>query len=146
MRHSHLLNQPQRSTGRLIYVAPDQLQKVTIEPRPMRLTINGDQLTIERQGEAARQISLHDYSEIGALVESVRATLAGDLPALTRYFATTFAGGVDGWTLTLTPKEARLRDMVATIRISGERTVIRDVMTIEADGDWTDMTVQPYAK
>lgn len=145
-KYLHLLNQAQRSSGRLIYVAPDRLQKETTEPEPARLTINGDRLTIERQGERTREISLHDYSEIGALVESVRATLAGDLPALTRYFTTTLEGNANAWTLTLMPREPRLREMVATIRIQGERTAIRDVQTLEADGDRTDMTVTPDSK
>jgi hypothetical protein len=145
-KYFHLLNQAQRSSGRLIYVAPDHLQKETTEPIPARLTINGDRLTIERQGERTREISLQDYSQIGALVESVRATLAGDLPALTRHFTTTLAGGSDGWTLTLVPREPRLRELVSAIYIQGERSAIRNVQTLEADGDKTDMTVMPDLK
>jgi outer membrane lipoprotein-sorting protein len=145
-KYLHLLNQAQRSSGRLIYVAPSWLQKATTEPVPARLTINGDRLTIERQGERTREISLQDYPEIGGLVESVRATLAGDLPALTRHFTVTVAGTENAWTLTLTPREARLREMVATIVILGERDAVRDVRTTEADGDRTEMTVMPDTK
>jgi outer membrane lipoprotein-sorting protein len=145
-KYLHLLNQAQRSSGRLIYVAPDRLQKETTEPRPARLTINGDRLTVERQGQQTREISLHDHAEIGALAESVRATLAGDLPALTRYFAVTLEGNPNGWTLTLVPREARLREMVATLRIQGEHAAIRDIQTVEADGDRTDMVVTPDPK
>jgi outer membrane lipoprotein-sorting protein len=145
-RYLHLLNQAQRSSGRLIYVAPSWLQKETAEPQPARLTINGDRLTIERQGERTREISLQDYPEIGGLVESVRATLAGDLPALTRHFTISLAGDDNGWTLTLTPREAKLREMVATIVIQGERNTVRDVRTMEADGDRTDMAVAPDTK
>ena len=145
-RYLRLLNQAQRSSGRLLYVAPNWLQKETTEPVAARLTINGDRLTIERQGERIQEISLQDYSEIGGLVESVRATLAGDLPALTRHFTTTLEGNPNGWILTLTPREARLRELVTAIRIRGERTAIREVETTEADGDRTDMTVTPESK
>jgi outer membrane lipoprotein-sorting protein len=145
-KYFRLLNQAQQSSGQLIYVAPNYMQKATAEPRQARLTINGDRLTIEQQGERTREISLQDYSEIGPLVESVRATLAGDLSALTRYFATTLEGGADNWTLTLTPREPRLRELVATIRIQGERNAVRDVQTLEADGDRTDMVVLPDPK
>jgi hypothetical protein len=143
LRYFHLLNQPQQSSGRLLYVAPNYLQKTTTEPAASRLTISGDRLTIEQQGQPTRGISLRDYSEIGTLVDSIRATLAGDLPALTRSFTTTLAGGPDGWTLTLEPREAKLREMVASIRIQGERNTIHDVVTLQADGDRTDMTVTP---
>jgi outer membrane lipoprotein-sorting protein len=145
-KYFHLLNQAQRSSGQLIYVAPNYMRKATAEPRQARLTINGDRLTIEQQGERTREVSLQDYSEIGPLVESVRATLAGDLAALTRYFTTTLEGGADNWTLTLTPREPRLRELVAAIRIQGERNAISDVQTLEADGDRTDMAVLPDSK
>jgi len=145
-RYLHLLNQAQRSSGRLIYIAPDRLQKATIEPIPARLTIAGDRLTIERQGEQNRTISLQDSSQIGALVESIRATLAGDLPALTAHFTTALAGNANVWTLTLTPRDARLRELVTTIRISGERTAIREIETMEPDGDRTDMAIAPEPK
>ena len=142
-KYLHLLNQAQRSSGRLVYVAPDRLWKETIEPSTARLTIAGDRLTIERQGEKFRDISLRDYSEVGALVESIRATLAGDLPALTRHFNATLNGDANSWTLTLVPTEPKVRELVTTIRIKGERTAIRDVETTEADGDRTDMAITP---
>jgi outer membrane lipoprotein-sorting protein len=145
-RYSHLLSQPQRSSGRLIYVAPDQLQKQTIEPQPAKLTINGDRLTIEQQGQPNRAISLHDNSEVGALVESIRATLAGDLAALTRYFNVTPEGDPNNWRLTLVPREPKLRELVSSIKIRGERGLVRAVQTTEADGDRTDMTVIPETK
>jgi hypothetical protein len=143
MRYLHLLNQPQQSSGRLLYVAPNYLRKTTTEPTPSRLTISGDQLTIEQQGQPTRTIALSDYSGIGTLVDSIRATLAGDLPALNRSFTTSLAGDANDWTLTLEPRDAKLRAMVAWIRIQGQRDSIRDVLTQQANGDRTDMTVTP---
>jgi outer membrane lipoprotein-sorting protein len=145
-KYLHLLNQAQKSSGRLVYAAPDRLWKETIEPKPARLTLIGDRLTIEQQGQKTRTISLADYAGIGALVESVRATLAGDLPSLMRYFALTFDGRADGWLLTLSPKEERLREIVTTIHIRGEGTAIREIETIEPDGDRTDMAIFPDSK
>jgi hypothetical protein len=145
-RYLHLLNQAQRSSGQLIYVAPDRLQKVTTEPAAMRMTVIGDQLTIESQGQKPKEISLRDYSEIGALVESIRATLAGDLPALSRHFTTTLNGDASHWTLTLVPAEPRLRELVTAIRIEGEQTSIREIETTEADGDRTGTAITPDRK
>jgi hypothetical protein len=145
-RYLHLLNQAQRSSGQLIYVAPDRLQKITTEPAATRMAIIGDHLTIESQGQKTREISLRDYSEIGALIESIRATLAGDLPVLTRHFTTTLDGDANHWTLTLVPAEPKLRELVTAIRIKGEQTVIRDVETTEADGDRTDTVITPDQK
>jgi hypothetical protein len=143
VRYLHLLNQPQRSSGNLLYVAPNYLQKTTTEPTPSRLTVSDDRLTIEQQGQPTRAIALQDYSGIGRLVDSIRATLAGDLPALTRSFTTTLAGSPEGWALTLEPRDEKLRNIVAAIRIQGQRNTIRDILTLQADGDRTEMTVTP---
>jgi hypothetical protein len=143
MRYLHLLNQPQQSSGQLLYVAPNYLQKTTTEPTPSRLTISGDRLTVEQQGQPTRAIAKQDYSEVGTLADSTRAVLAGDLAALTRSFSTTFAGGREGWTLTLEPRDTKLREIVTFIRIQGQRDAIRDVLTQQADGDRTDMAVTP---
>ena len=145
-KYVHLLNQAQRSSGRLIYVAPDRLQKETIEPTTSRVTIAADRLSIERPGEPTRDISLRDHPEIGGLVESIRATLAGDLAALTRYFTVTLEGGVNSWTLSLTPGEPKLRELVTAIHIKGDHATIREIETTEADGDRTDTVVTPDSK
>jgi hypothetical protein len=89
---------------------------------------------------------LRDHSEVGAFVESIRATLAGDLPALTRYFTVGLAGDANAWTLTLAPMDPKLRELVTTIRIKGTRASIVDVETTEADGDRTDMAIRPDQK
>jgi hypothetical protein len=145
-KYLHLLNQAQRSSGRLTYVAPDQLRKETYEPIASRMTVIGDHLTLERQGEKPRDISLRDYSEVGALIEGVRATLAGDLPTLARHFTAVLDGDANRWTLSLAPLEPRLRELVTAIHIKGERDSIRDIETIEADGDRTDTAISPDLK
>lgn len=141
-----LLSQPQHTVGLLDYRAPDHLRKETTAPARSVLAIDGDTLTMEQPGQPTRQMSLRDYPEIAGLAQSVRATLAGDQATLTRYFDTGFSGGIDDWTLTLVPKDPHLRQLVSLIRIQGDRTAIRDVLTQEADGDRTDMVVLPNAK
>lgn len=142
-KYLRLLNQAQQSTGRLLYVAPNWMQKQTIAPVASRLTIAGDRLTIERQGEPNREISLRDYAQIGALIDSVRATLAGDLTELSRHFTPSLTGDANAWTLTLTPTDPKLREMIAAIRVQGQQTTIREIDTDEADGDRTTMAITP---
>ena len=76
-------------------------------------------MTIERDGEATQTISLSDYPEIGALVEGLRATMAGDLSALRRYYDVGLEGNAGAWTLTLRPLDARMQKLVREIRIAG---------------------------
>jgi outer membrane lipoprotein-sorting protein len=136
-----MLKQPLQSSGRLVYVAPDRLQKDTLAPAPSDLVVDGDHLTVRQADGRVRDLSLSEFPEIGALVESIRATLAGDAATLTRYYAATLAGSPGDWSLLLEPRDERLRKLLTMVRIQGDGTSIRDVETLERDGDRTDMTI-----
>ena len=138
-----LLARPLQSSGTLIFNAPDRLQKETLAPTASRLTVNGDRLTVAQPDGKTRDVSLSEVPEIGALVESIRATLAGDGATLTRYYTPTLSGTAGNWSLMLEPRDSRLRNLVTTIRMQGEGTVIRSIETVERDGDRTEMTITP---
>ncbi len=138
-----MLKQPLQSSGRLIYVAPDRLQKETLAPAPSELIVNGDHLTVQQPDGKLRDLSLSEFPEIGALIESIRATLAGDAATLTRYYTTTLAGTANDWSLQLEPRDQRLRKLLTMVRIQGEGTSIRAIETTEHDGDRTEMTITP---
>ena len=138
-----LLARPLQSSGTLIFNAPDWLQKETLAPTASRLTVNGDRLTVVQPDGKTRDMSLSEIPEIGALVESIRAMLAGDGATLTRYYTPTLSGTAGNWSLTLEPRDSRLRNLVTTIHMQGEGTIIRTIETVEHDGDRTEMTITP---
>jgi outer membrane lipoprotein-sorting protein len=138
-----LLNQPLQSSGTLIFAAPDRLQKQTLAPAPSRLSIDGDRLTVEPPDGKLRTLSLAEVPELGALVAGIRATLAGNTATLTRYYTPTLTGSAADWSLRLEPQDARLRALLAVIRIRGEGSTIRSIETLERDGDRTEMTIMP---
>ena len=140
-RFVQMLNQPLQSSGTLSYTAPNRLQKQTLAPSPSSMTVEGDRLTIVQPDGKTRTLSLSDSPEIGALVASIRATLAGDTATLERYYAPTLTGGAGDWSLVLEPRDDRLRKLLKTIRIQGEGSVIRSIETVEHDGDRTEMTI-----
>jgi outer membrane lipoprotein-sorting protein len=142
-RFVHLLDRPLQSAGTLIFNAPDRLQKQTITPAPSRLTVDGDHMTVVQPDGKTSDLSLSQFPEIGTLVESIRATLAGDGATLTRYYTATLLGTSDDWQLLLEPRDNRLRNFVMTIRIKGDGTLIRSIETVERDGDRTEMTITP---
>jgi len=136
----HMLDKPVEASGTLIYLAPDQMQKITISPRWERLAVRQSTLTIEQEGKS-RSFSLADRPEIGAFVESIRATLAGDLATLDRFYTVTLTGDAADWHLSLVPKGQKLQDLVKDIRIGGSGRSIRTVETEEADGDRSVMRI-----
>jgi len=133
-KYLSIASQPIESSGELVFVAPDHLEKRTVSPKPENLVVDGDRVTIERNGHRYT-LALEQYPEVAGFIESIRATLAGDRYALERLYEVAVAGHGDDWTLTLTPRDARMRNTIGTITLDGVRDRLRTVTIREADGD-----------
>ncbi|AIO34305.1 outer membrane lipoprotein carrier protein LolA [Burkholderia pseudomultivorans] len=134
--------QPVESSGELLFVAPDHLEKHTLSPKPEHMVVDGDMLTVERNNRKYT-LALARYPELGAFIDSIRATLAGNRFALEQVYKVALAGRGDDWTLTLTPLDARMLKVVSTITLDGTRDVLRSVAIRQADGDHSLMRLQP---
>jgi outer membrane lipoprotein-sorting protein len=134
--------QPLESSGELVFVAPDHLEKHTLSPKPEHLVVDGDMLTVERNNRKFT-LALARYPELGAFIDSIRATLAGTRYALEQVYKVALAGRGDDWTLTLTPLDSRMLKVISTITLDGTRDVLRSVAIRQADGDHSTMHLQP---
>jgi hypothetical protein len=139
-----VLKRPVESYGVMIYDAPRRLEKRTVEPRPEKLVLDGEELTIERKGHT-HVLDLAAYPSILPFVESLRATLAGDLPALERVFNVDFAGTLERWTLTLSPRDSKVSSTVSRVRIEGSGDALHNVEILEANGDRSLMTLRDHS-
>jgi hypothetical protein len=135
-----ILEQPLRSSGELLYDAPDHLEKRTLEPHREDLVLEHGMLTVQRDHHR-HSVSLRDFPQAVPFVESLRATLAGDRAALVRYFTVQFAGTLGSWTLELTPTDAALKRSVQNVLITGESDRIRTVRIRQGDGDSSTLTI-----
>jgi hypothetical protein len=138
-----VLKRPVESFGVMTYDAPHRLEKRTVEPRPERLVLDGDEITVERKGHT-HVLELADYPSLLPFIESLRATMAGDLPALERAFNVDFAGNMERWTLTLSPRDSKVSSTVSRVRIDGSRDVLSKVEIFEANGDRSLMTLREH--
>ena len=136
-----IATQPVESSGELVFVAPDHLEKHTLA-KPEHLVVDGDMLTVERNNRKFT-LALARYPELGAFIDSIRATLAGNRFALEQVYKVALAGRGDDWTLTLTPLDSRMLKVVSTITLDGTRDVLRSVAIRQADGDRSVMRLQP---
>jgi hypothetical protein len=138
------LDLPLPSTGVLLWRAPDRLEKHTTSPIDERLRVEGARLLYERADRGIRrELGLDDQPEMRALVEAVRATLAGDLPGLQRHYEIGFEGAPNAeWRMFLTPLSARVRAAVQRVLLSGQGAQILAVDT-EGGGGVTRMRIQP---
>lgn len=149
-KFSALLKAPVESSGTLIFRAPDYLEKRTVEPQRETVRIEGSVVTFEsaagRGGAQKRTFSLSDAPLLAALIESLRATLAGDLPTLRRHYDVSSSAPVpqaqmEGWQLTLVPRERALRDAVSKVVLRGAGAQIASVEIVEVNGDLTLMQI-----
>lgn len=136
---------PIESSGELTFVAPDHLEKITTSPKPERLIVDGDKLTVERN-QHKYTLALAQYPELDAFIESIRATLAGNRYALEDVYRVALSGRGDDWALRLTPRDARMAKLVSTITLEGERHLLHTVTIRQADGDHSVMRLQNAAE
>jgi hypothetical protein len=142
-KHLSILEAPLESSGTLVYRAPGRLEKHTLTPEPETLILDNGQLVLESVKRGWRKsFSLREYPVIWAFVESIRSTLAGDLPMLQRFYTVELEGGVSGWQLRLRPREPEMQAVVDEVRISGSGTWINQIETLETGGNRAVMNIE----
>jgi outer membrane lipoprotein-sorting protein len=136
-----VLDRPLESSGELFYDAPDRLEKRTLAPKAESLVLDKGTLSVQR-GAHSYALALKDYPQVAPFIDSIRATLAGDLAALRHTYAVSYEGAAGGWTLVLEPHEAKLAALIARIRMTGSDDVISEFTVERADGDRSVMTIR----
>lgn len=148
-RFSALTKAPLESRGRLLFRAPDRLEKTTTSPQRETVKIDGGTVTIEgvpvRGVPDRRSVRLADIPLLAALVESLRATLAGDLARLSRHYTPSFRSVERGWELVLKPIDAQLAAAVTQVVLRGRGDAVATVDILEASGDRTELAITPLA-
>jgi hypothetical protein len=137
-----VLDRPVESSGELLYDAPDRLEKRTLKPKPESVVLEHGVITAHR-GHRTYVLNLSDYPQIVPLIDSIRATLAGDRAALERIFKVDLQGDLENWKLLLVPSEPTVAKSVKEIRIEGARDAIHSVEIQQADGDRSLLTIGP---
>lgn len=135
-RFMKVLDKPLVVSGELAWLGGDQLQRRVDAPRAESFTIADGTVTQERVGHHARSFSLKHAPQLQGLLDSFVALLSGDASRLTEAFQIERRGeAAADWSLTLTPRDARVAKKVTTIRIDGRGDEPRCMVMQEADGD-----------
>jgi hypothetical protein len=138
-----ILDEPITLTGILRYRAPDYVKKQVLLPQRETIEISGDQVYIDSAKRGQHRLRLGDYPGVGAFVESFRATLAGDIDSLTRYWRVDLDGDFDRWHLRLEPIDAAMAEQVESILIRGRQRRLLRIDTRQSDGGRSVMTITP---
>lgn len=140
VRRVAVLQKPLQLSGTLLYERPALIEKRQILPFSEVIRVDGDWLTVEREGKT-RRIALLNEPLVAALVESLRATLAGDGAELERLYSVRVGGTRQRWTLALTPRELEVAGVVKSISIAGSGSRIVHLEILEPGGDGSVMTI-----
>ena len=133
---------PIDSAGTLRFTAPDRLERRTLSPRPDSLVVQGNTLTLTR-GDRTRTLALDSMPELQGLLEALRATLAGDLATLRRYFELKLSGSRANWALLLRPRDERLAAQLESLRLTGRDGDVLGAELVLRGGDRSVMTIVP---
>lgn len=144
-KYLSILDQPVESSGELAFTPPDMMEKITLKPRPERVTVDRETVTLERNGKK-QSLRLRENPAVAVLVESVRGTLAGDLAALSRTYSIGLAGDTHKWKLMLRPLDAGFTTLVERVEVAGSRSRVTSVEIFQADGDRSVMSLSPIAR
>ena len=143
---SPVLSAPLISAGTLTYDAPDYLRKVTISPVPESFVLDHDRVTLSGDGAAGTHVfAVNQDPRIAGLVEGIRGTLAGDLPALEQVYTVSLSGSAASWQLRLQPTQPALRRFVQSLVISGSEGRITVIDAVSSDGSGETMTIRADA-
>jgi hypothetical protein len=126
-------------TGRMVYQAPDKIEKFVETPFLENIKIVGDKILIEKisnNGDSSFQsYSLSSLGALNTTVEGIRATLSGDLTALSDNYEVELSGDMSDWSVLLIPKSPQVLEVIEKIAVSGSNGKIKVIETFDADGD-----------
>ena len=138
-----LLKTPLVLTGTLRYERPNKLEKHVLTPYDERIAIVGNEVSVENKTRGRTQnLSAAANSTLQALVESLRATLAGDLASLKRHFDVVFEGNAGEWAIVLVPRDAGTLALITRIRLAGTGDRLHRIDIDEAGGDRSEMSIE----
>lgn len=140
-KYLSVLDEPIEQTGTLAF-APGRLEKFTEGPRPERMTVTGDVLTVEIGPERhKRQLRLHRYPVLWGFIEGLRATLTGDLEVLRRFYEIELHGSADDWELVMVPNQPEMAAVVRLVSIRGGQAQIVVIEVVQKNGDRSVMQI-----
>jgi hypothetical protein len=134
------LDAPLTSRGELEFRPPDWLRR-SVQGSGDSYVISDDQLHIT-SGGGDRIVMLDVHPGLRAFAESLRATLAGDLARLQRFFQLELHGDESNWRLLLRPRDSEVAALIQSIELSGVQARLQRIETREAGGDVTVTELQ----
>lgn len=145
VRFVHQLTRPLVLRGELDYGGAGKLGKRVDAPYRESTTISGDNVTVTRAHRTPKHFDLERAPELKVLMGGFSALLGGDAAALSTLYTVSLVNDPDGWTLTLTPRDAALSAHLREFVIDGADSEPRCFILRQANGDASVMLLGALA-
>lgn len=135
-RKNPALTQAQTSNGQLLFVTHHGMLWQTQQPYQETLVLTGSQTKrIDANGHTQTVRNERGVSQISQMLQSM---LAGQIDTVMRQFNVSAQGSATQWTLQLTPKQARVAQVLRGIQLDGG-AFLQGIHISMQDGTQTDI-------
>lgn len=136
-KHLALLALPLKSEGKLYFTKRGYLNRSISKPSPSELVITPSGMKL-----GGRAVDLGGRKSAESLIKSLQWILSGDGGHLNEAFSLSFSKPpAGGWSLVMTPRDAELQQLVASITLTGHGFEVQKIEVQEAMGDRTITTI-----
>lgn len=144
-RHLSMLSTPIVRRGFLHYVRPDRLEMRVVNPVVETTEISGTRIRVE-SSSGTREWDFAQQPVALAWIEAIRASLAGDAPALMRNFHVALTGSRSDWRLRLEPSDGRVAAVLSRIEVRGRLEQLTGIDIVETKGDRISVAIGAQKK
>jgi hypothetical protein len=141
-KHLTLLDEAVKSSGKLLYIAPNQLEKRVELPLSQIMRFNRQQLSMT-EGDKSYLIDASTMPEVSRYLESILNLLSGKKDVLIADFELELTGTEESWHLVMLPKNEQLKAIMRRAEIQGSAHRVQIIRLDQADGDWSIMQLSP---
>ncbi len=141
-RHFAALDAPLIRRGTLRFERPDRLEMDVVTPFPETIRIAGSRVAVESPDDR-REWDLSAQPGALAWIEAIRASLAGDAPALARSFDASLMGTEAQWELKLVPRDGHVGATLRQITLRGRETQVVAIEIVDRRGDRVILALKP---
>lgn len=125
-------------SGEMHFKAPHTLRRIVTKPYRESIVIDESTVIIKRlddknETDKVRFIEIDSHPSIRLFIDSMRATMAGDLATVLEIYEVELSGGRQEWSLRLVPRREELKKFIHAVHVTGSANRINTLLVHEDD-------------
>ncbi|MCY4245204.1 MAG: outer membrane lipoprotein carrier protein LolA [Gammaproteobacteria bacterium] len=126
-------------SGEMHFKAPHTLRRIVTKPYRESIIIDESTVIIKRmdsknETDKVRFIEIDSHPSIRLFIDSMRATMAGDLATVLEIYEVELSGDRGEWSLRLVPQRKALKKFINAVDVTGSANRISTLLVHEDDG------------